>query len=160
MVSIVIVNWNAGLLLKECVESILKYSIDLVEQLIIVDNASTDNSLWLLPAHTAITIIQNKTNKGFASACNQGYALSTAEFLLLLNPDTRLLPGTLQASVDLMHANTGISILGVMHEDDKGEIQPSCSRFPEFRDFVTLSLGLHQVAPPPSCNSPSHIVSR
>jgi len=64
MVSIVIVNWNAGFLLKDCVESVLNYSDGLVKEVIIVDNASSDDSLQQLPRHDMIRIIRNAENKG------------------------------------------------------------------------------------------------
>lgn len=146
-VSIVIVNWNAGKLLQECVESVLEYAEALVAQIIIIDNASSDNSIDLLPSSTLITIIQNKTNRGFGAACNQGYLASIADYVLLLNPDARLLQGSLQKSVDFMEANKKFAVLGVKHIDESNQVQPSCSRYPSFGGFITLSLGLDKIAP-------------
>lgn len=147
MVSIVIVNWNAGRLIADCVESVIKYGEDQVAQIIVIDNASSDNSISLLPSHPSLTIIQNKTNRGFGAACNQGYEASKATYVLLLNPDACLLPGSLQKCVDFMEANKKFAVLGVKHIDESSTVQPSCSRYPSFAGFITLSLGLHQIAP-------------
>ena len=147
MVSIVIVNWNGGILLKQCVESVLNYSDNLVEQIVIVDNASSDNSIFLLPESSLIHIVQNNINRGFGAACNQGYELSKTDYILLLNPDARLLPGALLQCLLFMQTQQNISILGVKHIDERNWVQPSCSRFPSFTDFISLSLGLHQIAP-------------
>jgi GT2 family glycosyltransferase len=146
-ISIIIVNWNSGFLLKECIESVLQFSEGYVKQIILIDNASADGSLLLVPENSIITIVRNKINKGFGAACNQGYALSTAKYILLLNPDTRILADTLRTCVSFMDTNSSISIVGAMHEDENRKIQPSCSRFPTFRDYITLSLGLNHIAP-------------
>ncbi len=147
MVSIIIVNWNSGSLLKECVESILLYSDGLVQEVIIIDNASTDNSMDLVPINNKINPVKNELNRGFGAACNQGYLISKSEYVLLLNPDARLLPGSLESCCSFMQSNQKIAVLGVKHVDDSNSVQPSCSRFPSFIDFISLSLGLHQVAP-------------
>jgi len=99
MISIVIVNWNAGRQLYECIQSIAKYHNGLVESVVIVDNASTDGSHLNLKNISnlpfTISFIENKENRGFAVACNQGAKLSVGEELLFLNPDARLFANSL-----------------------------------------------------------------
>jgi N-acetylglucosaminyl-diphospho-decaprenol L-rhamnosyltransferase len=60
---------------------------------IIIDNASSDHTLEEVRAHREVQVIANRENRGFAAAVNQGVRASSAEYLLMLNPDARLLNG-------------------------------------------------------------------
>ena len=94
--SIIIVNWNSGDLLVECISSIgLAKQIDFtLTEVVIVDNHSSDDSIAKVKAMTdlpfQLKMIFNTENKGFGVACNQGAASASCDFLLFLNPDTRL----------------------------------------------------------------------
>ncbi len=67
---------------------------------VLVDNAATGGgTLRALADGRGATLIQNDENKGFGVACNQGAALARTEFILFLNPDARLTPGSLEALV-------------------------------------------------------------
>jgi GT2 family glycosyltransferase len=94
MVSIVIVNWNSGQLLKLCVSSLKKHAGSC--RVVVVDNASEDNSLSnavdVLPD---MTVIRNTSNKGFAAACNQGWRSTDGDPILFLNPDTESFAGSI-----------------------------------------------------------------
>src|SRR5579862_3305611 len=97
-VHVVIVNWNAGRQLAECLASFAAVGDDGVAiRLTVVDNASTDGSAdgLVAPASVPLVVIRNQENRGFAAACNQGAAGSDSAFLLFLNPDTALMPGSL-----------------------------------------------------------------
>jgi GT2 family glycosyltransferase len=88
-VSVIIVNHNAGARLCECVASILEGCPGAT--VIVVDNASSDESLSLLesrfPDQTELKFLRNEKNSGFAVACNMGTRLAEAPYLLYLNPD-------------------------------------------------------------------------
>lgn len=147
-IDIVIINWNAGNLILEAVESILACNYPKKElSVIVIDNASTDGSADSIPYHPSVRVIKNKTNIGFAAACNQGFNLAKGDYFLLLNPDTKLFNDTLTKSVQFMELNTNISILGVKHLDDEGRVHPSCSRFPTTLNFIVTSLGLYNLFP-------------
>jgi GT2 family glycosyltransferase len=85
VISVIIVNYNSGRLLRNCIDSLL--SASLAVEIIVVDNASSDGSLDNLSQLPAVQIIKNLTNKGFSAACNKGLHASSAPFLLFLNPD-------------------------------------------------------------------------
>jgi GT2 family glycosyltransferase len=95
-VSIVVVNYNAGDLLRRCVES----SLPQATELIVVDNASADGSLDKLLVEFAgvakLQIIRNAKNLGFAAACNLGANVSKGDFVLFLNPDCIAAEGAVQ----------------------------------------------------------------
>ncbi len=85
VISTIIVNYNAGPLLRKCVDSLLACPLDI--EIIVVDNASSDASLDGLQDLSRVCVIRNPVNVGFAAACNIGVQASSAPFLLFLNPD-------------------------------------------------------------------------
>jgi N-acetylglucosaminyl-diphospho-decaprenol L-rhamnosyltransferase len=94
MISIVIVNWNSGQLLGNCIRSLLDNAVGC--QIVIVDNASEDSSLEFSTKTGAdISIIRNDRNIGFAAACNQGWRASSGSYILFLNPDTEAYSGSI-----------------------------------------------------------------
>lgn len=154
MLDIVIVNWNAGDQLQRCVSSIAEYHDDLVESVVIVDNDSTDESLGAVEASAAklpfrLQVLRNHHNAGFGAACNQGAALCSREFVLFLNPDTRLFAGSLVKPLEFMGrpGNEQVGITGVQLIDERGEIARSCSRFPALSIFLAQALGINRMPP-------------
>lgn len=87
-VAVIVVNWNAGLHLRACVESILSQTAP-AKQVIVVDNASTDGSAdFLLSEHPSVDRIQMDSNTGFAAANNRAIAYANdCRWIALLNPD-------------------------------------------------------------------------
>lgn len=87
MISVVVVNYNAGPLLAACVDAALPQ----VDEVVIVDNASSDDSLAQVTERfgeaAQIRVIRNDRNLGFAVACNQGAAAARGDEVLFLNPD-------------------------------------------------------------------------
>lgn len=89
-VSAVVVNYNAGPLLAESIRAALPQ----VMEVLIVDNASSDSSIEFCARQFAdepqLRILSNQVNLGFAAACNIGFSQAKGDFVLFLNPDTRL----------------------------------------------------------------------
>jgi hypothetical protein len=153
MVDIIIVNWNSVDFLQKCIHSIFSTNNNtFVSKVIVIDNNSEDSSLGVIQQNEKIEIIRNKENRGFAKACNQGFKLASAPSILLLNPDTQLLPNTLANCLEFMEGNDKIDILGCQLMNDNGEIAPSCSKFPTpsgiFRDATGLSKMLPSIFKP------------
>lgn len=149
---IVIVNWNTGDQLRQLVSSIFSYHDELVESVVIIDNASSDSSLSDIVSEAEVLpfrlqIVCNDINIGFGAACNQGAALCNSEFVLFLNPDTLLYANSLAKPLELMQRPDShhIGIAGIQLVDEEGEISPSCSRFPTVRMFLAQALGLNRL---------------
>jgi len=128
--SIVIVNWNTGTLLQQCLHSIeanvKAWSPQDVETFI-VDNASKDDSLALAcSAHPWAQAIENRENVGFARANNQALSLCSGQYVLLLNPDTELLPDALETLVAFMDDHPEGGACGPRLLNADGSLQPSC----------------------------------
>lgn len=149
---IIVVNWNSGTLLRDCVRSIEgagRAGFDL-EKLVIVDNGSTDDSLAGLVSTTfPLEIIENGENRGFAAACNQGARGSDAEYLLFLNPDTRLFVDSLTVPLAFMETpeNQRVGICGIQLLDEAGTVARSCARFPAPGMFYAAMFGLDRCLP-------------
>ena len=159
---IVIVNWNTGPQLQECLQSILPASpasMLRLSQCVVVDNASVVGSadgLEALPLH--LTLIRNPENKGFAYACNQGAQLGSAGYLLCLNPDVRLFPDSLAKALLFLQEpqNERVGVLGIQLVDQIGVVQRNVARFPTPGSLFYQMLGLDRLWPH---HFPSHFMT-
>jgi N-acetylglucosaminyl-diphospho-decaprenol L-rhamnosyltransferase len=150
-VHVVIVNWNSGRQLAECLESFAAVASDrvAVARITVVDNAATDGSCDALPSSLPLVVIRNSENRGFAAACNQGAVGSSADFLLFLNPDTRLLAGALERPAQFLQstANSAVGIVGIQLVEADGHVTRNSARMPTPWSMVGNSLGLDRLLP-------------
>jgi len=158
---IVIVNWNSGIHLRKCLDSIggSKGDSYTLGRVVVVDNASGDGSAeGSGDPGFQLELVRNRINRGFAAACNQGAKGSDADYLLFLNPDTRLFEDSLDKPIAFMEDtnNRKIGIAGIQLIDDRGEAHRSCTRFPKPRHFVSQMLGLDRLFPQ---HFPSHFMT-
>ena len=147
---IIIVNWNAGQQLYDCLESIVSAGRDgfLLGHVVVVDNASSDGSLDGLDSLSLpLTIIRNSVNRGFGAACNQGAALCDAPYLLFLNPDTKLFEGSLAVPVAFMEdeVNQNVGISGIQLVDEEGKVARTCAHFPSLSRFAAQAIGINKL---------------
>lgn len=140
-VQVVIVNWNAGPLLAACIGSI-RLPADDVSKVVVVDNGSTDGSDRLASFAMPVEVIRTGRNLGFAAACNLGAAQSKAEFLLFLNPDTKLEPGTLAGVLAHMSmpAARDVGVCGIRLYGDDTVPQPHTTALPTWRTIFNVDL--------------------
>ena len=150
-VHVVIVNWNSGRQLAECLESFAAVAGDgvAVRRITVIDNASTDGSCDALPASLPLVVTRNPENRGFAAACNQGARESEADFLLFLNPDTRLSPGALERPAQYLQseANRAVGIVGIQLIGPDGQVARNTARMPTPWSMIGNSLGLDRLMP-------------
>ena len=85
-IDIIVVNWNADRQLLNCVDSIFSFGGAVVRSVVVVDNASTDDSLDAISGNPKVELIRSQENLGFGKACNLGSLHGNAEYLLFLNP--------------------------------------------------------------------------
>ena len=149
--SIVIVNWNSGEQLRECIESIENFGMcgEKLTKVIIVDNCSTDRSAECVSSKIPLVIFRNTINMGFGFACNQGASQCEDDYVLFLNPDTRLFAGSLERALDFMEKpeNTKAGICGIQLIDEDGHVARSCARFPSAGGFIAHALGIDRFIP-------------
>lgn len=145
IISTIIVNYNAGIFLRECVDSLL--NCPLAIEIIVVDNASKDDSLAALSELSDVKVITNPHNMGFAAACNTGASVASAPFLLFLNPDCFFNPGTLIHLLEALCLDERAGMAGGLLCNADGSEQAGGRRAvpTPWRSFVR-AFGLHRFA--------------
>jgi GT2 family glycosyltransferase len=146
--SICVVTYNARDYLAECLKSIFE-NTHLKIEIIVVDNGSQDGVEEMLRENfPQVCLIQNKTNAGYTRPMNQALRAATGKFLVQLNPDTLILPGSLDYLVDFMEGFPEVGICGPKVLNPDGTLQKSCRRG-ESRPWAVISYftGLHSLFP-------------
>src|SRR4051794_30497922 len=113
--SIIIVNWNVEGLLAACLDSLPEASGRWwpLTEVIVVDNASTDNSVAMLrEGYPWVRVVTLDSNRGFGGGNNAGILASRGRSLCLLNPDTMAHCGSIEKLVDYLEANPEVGIVG------------------------------------------------
>lgn len=148
-VDVIIVNWNAGSQLLDCVNSIIQYGGKDVDKIIVVDNGSIDGSENAIEYLPNVILVRACSNLGFGKACNLGATYTTNEFLLFLNPDARLYSGSVFSALSFMqkNENSHVGICGLQLIDEYGKISHSCARFPTPLNFLAHASGLDRIFP-------------
>ncbi|NOQ77596.1 MAG: glycosyltransferase [Methylococcaceae bacterium] len=123
MISAVIVNYNSGQYLQACIKTV----VEQVDEIIIVDNDSTDNSISmikeLLKEHPSIHLIMNELNLGFATACNIGLNKSKGDSVAFLNPDCIFTPTAIPILETALRVDASIGMVGGLLMNPDGSEQ-------------------------------------
>lgn len=127
-ITIVIVNHNTCQHLCACLASIEPGT---ASEVIVVDNASSDGSVEMVQAaYPWVRLYANRTNLGYGAAANQAIAGCTAQYVLLLNSDTLMQPGALEALSRYLDQHPRAAIVGPRLVNSDGTLQASCYPFP------------------------------
>lgn len=114
-VSIIIVNYNTKNLLKQCLKSVYQYTIDICFEIIVVDNASVDESQPMIKNDFPnVILIESKENLGFGKANNLAIDNATGKYIFLLNSDTILLNNVVLLFYNYMEANNSSESIGAI----------------------------------------------
>ena len=146
-ISVVVVNYNAGHLLTLCIRTCLTQA----EQVIVVDNASSDSSLIELEAAFAgeprLKLIRTGRNLGFARGCNIGVNYVTQRCILFLNPDCILSAGALGRMMQVLDTVPGAGMVGGLLLNEDGTEQAGGRRTipTPWRSFIR-AFGLHRLS--------------
>lgn len=130
-ITVGIVTWKSGVLLKQLLDSIVQNIQEITYDVIVVDNASTDNTVNMLKKeYSWITLIENKTNEGVAPARNRILKRARGKYILILDVDTVVLTKSIKVLVDVMDAHPQAAIGGPKLIYGNGSLQLSCRPFP------------------------------
>lgn len=162
---IIIVSWNVRPLLLECLRSIHALAADAPSvdgtlpvgpysvQVVVVDNASSDASASMVrDEFPAVRLVESSTNLGFTRANNLALQRTASRYVLLLNPDTRLVAAAgvgepLSTMLDYMELHPQVGVLGPQLRNPDGSIQSSRRRFPSLMTGLMESTLLEQWFP-------------
>lgn len=133
--SICIPTLNSRQYLKGCLDSIARYAPDMEYEIIIVDNASTDDTVTMLEQeYPQVRLLRNDSNLGFSRPMNQAMRVALGDFFLALNPDTLLIEDIFTSMLNYLRANpkVGLAIPKVLNQDGsfqkqsrRGEARPA-----------------------------------
>ncbi len=130
-ISICLVNWNTRDMLADCIRSINANRGDLMLEIFVIDNASKDGSVELVKQEfPEVVLISNPVNYGFARANNQGIQQATGRYVLLLNPDTVVLPDAMQSMVAFLESVPDAGAVAPKLLNTNGSLQYSLRKFP------------------------------
>jgi GT2 family glycosyltransferase len=111
--SIICVNWNSLEYLRECIASVYQHTHGVSFEIIVVDNASPQGGVDALKQQfPEITIIKSEKNLGFAGANNVGFRRSSGDYVLFLNPDTKLAEPAINAMLQHIKMLPDAGIVG------------------------------------------------
>lgn len=127
--SIIIVSYNVKYFLEQCLCSVMCAIEGLQAEVIVVDNASTDNSIeYLRPNFPSVTFIINQQNLGFGKANNLALKQCSGEYVLFLNPDTIIPEDCLQESLAFIESKKDAGAVGIRMLDGSGQFLPESKR--------------------------------
>ena len=153
ILSIIIITYNHENEIRNCLQSIIQYLPPKLNELIIVDNHSTDHTISEIeklkfqfkPDYISFHIIRNKINLGYTKATNQGLVNVSGRFVLLLNPDTKITEKSIENMIQFLSNHPEAGAVAPKLLFPNGEIQPSCRRFPKFRYLLFEVFGLSRL---------------
>lgn len=132
--SVIIVNWNTRDLLQACLQSLSENDFAHTDEIIVVDNASSDDSVAMVQnKFTAVRILPLPKNVGFSRGNNEGIAIARGKYILLLNSDTEVRSGALDKMCAYLDAHPGVGAVGAKLISPDGSIQESCRAFPSHK---------------------------
>ena len=137
-ISIIIVTWNTKDLLQKCLDSIYKTIHDITFEIIVIDNASEDDTVVMLRGKFPhITLLKNSRNLGFGAANNQGFRIMRGRYALLLNSDTVLTIHAVEGLFTFMetHPEAAMACGQLLNAD--GSKQNSIASFPSLLTLMT-----------------------
>jgi GT2 family glycosyltransferase len=145
--SIVIVNWNTRLILRDCLGSLFAGLGRLEAEVLVVDNASADGSAEMVAEEfPAVRLLVQTRNLGFAAGNNVALRLARGRHALLLNTDTLVHGTVLPEAVAWLDAHPRTGVLGPRVLNTDGSVQASSSAFPTLGNLLMQTLGLTRVA--------------
>lgn len=144
--AVIIVSYNQAHWLRRCLPTVFERAGDISLDVVVVDNGHEDGAAELVEAEFPQARAIRCENRGYAHANNQAIRTCDARHILLLNPDTELIGGTLADLVAEMDSRPEIGVMGVRQVDTDGGFYPSMRGFPSISRVVGDALGLERIA--------------
>lgn len=150
--SIITVSYNVRDLLQRCIASVEAAlgRAGLREEMLIVDNASSDGTPDMLDQYAAseqVRVLASKENLGFSRGNNLAIKQARGRYIMLLNPDTELQPDVLATLIGYMDAHPDVGVVGPRLRYGDGSIQSSRRRFPSLPSLLIESTVLQRLLP-------------
>lgn len=141
-VSFIIVSFNSKKYITPCIRSLLSIKTHLKKEIIVIDNASKDETITLLKKLPIDKIVSNKKNIGFTRASNKGIKIAKGRYYFLINPDSQYKKGSLDNLIKYLDKNKDVYACGIKLLFANGKIQYSCRGFPSYYTYFFNSYSL------------------
>ena len=147
-ISVIVVTFNSSSMIEACLSSIVERMKGLAYELLIVDNASQDETCKIIEREfPQVTLIRSEINLGFARANNLAHTRAKGEFVLLINPDAVWKRGEVKEAIRWMRGRAEIGGLGCRLILEDGSWQKSHGNFPTLLRELKESLYLPRIFP-------------
>ena len=139
--SIIIISFNTKMILKECLESVIRESVNLRVEIFVVDNHSADGSAEMVEQEFPdVRLIRSDVNLGFGAANNVALEQARGRYFVLLNSDAFFQPSALELAIQHMDATVDCGLGGGLLVGRDGSWQPSARSFHSLLgDFLVLT---------------------
>jgi GT2 family glycosyltransferase len=142
-ISVVIIGWNAKSYLELCLESLASAPPRRSMEVLVVDNASTDDSVEMIETKFPwVKLIKSPENLGFSKGNNVAIRQAQGRYIALVNPDVIVFPGCLDALVDFLDQNPKVGNVGPRVLNPDMSMQSTCRRFPTLWNNFCSASGL------------------
>jgi GT2 family glycosyltransferase len=128
--SVVVITWNEREELARCLDALAAHPASGGQEVIVVDNASTDGTDAVLARHPRVRVIRNAENRGVTVARNQGLARARGRYVAMLDSDAYVGPGALERLCAHLDDNPDVGMVGPELRYEDGSLQMSCRRVP------------------------------
>lgn len=148
-ISFVVLTYNSEAYIEALLNSLFKFHKEDIEkktiEIVIVDNNSSDKTLLLVEKFNNIKIVENKKNLGFSKGINLGVSMSSSEFVIVLNPDTKFESGNILNVIKLFEKDKSIGVIGGKIVGRNGQKEKSAGRFLKTFQVFLMALGLDEL---------------
>lgn len=139
MVSVIILSYNTKDLLRACLNSVFTHTKDIISEVIVVDNASHDDSVSMVKSEfKQVVLLENKENLGFSKGCNLGAKRAKGKYLFFLNSDTEIVDDMLRRALSLFKQNRDIAVVGGLLKNQDGTTSRSHGKFFTFSSIFSM----------------------
>ncbi len=146
LLSICIVSYNVREYLEICIDSILEHASNIKHEIIVVDNNSKDNTKELFSAkYTGIKFIASDKNLGFAAANNIAIKESQGQYIILLNPDTKICNNSLQNLIACLKQHPECGVVGPQLLNKNDSLQNGLREFPRLSNALIRNSWLKHI---------------
>ena len=146
LVSIIIISYNNFYLLRNCLETLYKFTTEINFEVIVVDNNSTEEDIKsILLTYPHITLIRNDKNRGFSAANNQGLRISRGKFVLFLNNDTVFTENSVKKVYEFLIGLKTNALVGCKLLNEDHSIQSSTYRFPTLKNLFVYNFFIYKL---------------
>jgi GT2 family glycosyltransferase len=149
-ISVVTVTFNSEAFIRACLQSTAEQADEsLAVEHVIVDNASADASVAIVRAEfPGVVLLENAENRGYTAANNQGAAVAGGDYVVFLNPDTIVPPGTFRTMVGVMERHPDIGMVAPRLVDEHGRLSADMGdRAPSFWTLINTFWLLNRLIP-------------